>query len=127
MYSDGSNSRTAEAGKTPPVIGTVICLPVRSSMIVMVSDTEIVPLYVGPVVRVGRRLEACSSAMQVNQLRGQTRYLQGEVRDFFPVQKAQSGVLSCFLPRKASRLSTRASRAEQMADRVLAGSITPST
>jgi hypothetical protein len=67
MYSDGSNSRTAEAGKTPPVIGTVICLPVRSSMIVMVSDTEIVPLYVGPVVRVGRRLEACSSAMQDNQ------------------------------------------------------------
>jgi hypothetical protein len=41
---------------------------------VMVSDTEIVPLYVGPVVRVGRRLEACSSAMQDNQLRGPTRY-----------------------------------------------------
>ena len=33
----------------------------------LVSDTEIVPLYVGPVVRVGRRLEACSSAMQDNQ------------------------------------------------------------
>ena len=83
MYSDGSNSRTAEAGKTPPVIGTVICLPVRSSMIVMVSDTEIVPLYVGPVVRVGRRLEAFSSAMQDNQCSRQTMYPQALVRGLF--------------------------------------------
>src|SRR6478609_2042615 len=37
MYSDGSSSRTAGAGNTPSVIGTVTCLPVRSSMMVMVS------------------------------------------------------------------------------------------
>src|ERR1700712_4747633 len=37
MNSDGSSSRTAVAGKTPSVIGTVTCLPVRSSMMVMVS------------------------------------------------------------------------------------------
>ena len=34
---DGSSSRTAVAGKTLSVIGTVTCLPVRSSMMVMVS------------------------------------------------------------------------------------------
>jgi hypothetical protein len=33
----GSSSRSAEDGNTPSSIGTVICLPVRSSMIVMVS------------------------------------------------------------------------------------------
>ena len=33
------SSRTAEAGNTPSVIGTVTVLPVRSSVMVMVSGT----------------------------------------------------------------------------------------
>ena len=37
MNSDGSSSRTAAAGNTPPSIGTVTVLPVRSSVMVMVS------------------------------------------------------------------------------------------
>src|ERR1043165_4291900 len=37
MNSDGSSSRTAHAGNTLSVMGTVTCLPVRSSTMVMVS------------------------------------------------------------------------------------------
>ena len=36
----GSSSRSAERGKTPSVIGTVTVLPVRSSVMVMVSGTS---------------------------------------------------------------------------------------
>ena len=39
MNSVGSSSRIADAGNTPSVIGTVTDLPVRSSVIVMVSGT----------------------------------------------------------------------------------------
>ena len=35
----GSSSRSAELGNTPSVMGTVTVLPVRSSVIVMVSGT----------------------------------------------------------------------------------------
>src|SRR4051794_15487607 len=37
MNNDGSSSRTAVAGKMVSVMGAVTCLPVRSSMMVMVS------------------------------------------------------------------------------------------
>ncbi len=36
----GSSSRNAELGNTPSVMGTVTVLPVRSSVIVMVSGTS---------------------------------------------------------------------------------------
>ncbi len=43
MRRSGSSSRNAAEGNTPSVMGTVTCLPVRSSMIVMVSGTLLVP------------------------------------------------------------------------------------
>src|SRR5215216_3519084 len=39
MNRSGSSSRSAELGNTPSVMGTVTVLPVRSSVIVMVSGT----------------------------------------------------------------------------------------
>src|SRR6478735_6498618 len=47
MNSDGSSSRSALDGNTPPLIGTVTCFPVRSSMMVMVSGTLLVPSWFG--------------------------------------------------------------------------------
>ena len=40
MRRSGSSSRSADDGNTPLSIGTVTFLPVRSSMIVMVSGTR---------------------------------------------------------------------------------------
>ena len=37
----GSSSRSAELGNTPPVMGTVTVLPVRSSVIVIVSGMSV--------------------------------------------------------------------------------------
>ena len=78
MYNEGSSSRTADAGNTPSVMGTVICFPVRSSVIVMVSGTRIVPLVKGPVVRVGQCVEACSSTVKDNQRRASSHGLRDD-------------------------------------------------
>jgi len=47
MNSDGSSSRSALEGNTPPSIGTVTVLPVRSSVMVMVSGTVLLRVALG--------------------------------------------------------------------------------
>ena len=114
----GSSSRSADEGKTPPLIGTVTVLPVRSSVMVIVSGTLLVPfvsVWDGAVVP-GRDASENEAASPKAAVAGVDPGRHGD----------QRGVLSCFLAGRCSRFSARIRKPLAISARVSPGSMTPS-
>ena len=102
-----SSSRRAVEGKTPPVIGTVTFLPVRSSMIVMVSGTGSIPFMSNPLFGLFVSVEAFSSDFKDNQKTGLSSYPQDSKRHVvvFAIRKNLAFVNQCGQGRTDHRAS----------------------